>query len=122
MKRVSKLMAVVAVATAMVWQFASCEKYILPEIKVTPDTLRFASAAGSQTSFVTSNVKCSVSISKTEEGEEITWLTCDKMDYKGKGEELFTLTVIDNVTGRRRIGNVLISSEAFEKKIVVIQD
>ena len=122
MKRVCKLMAVVAVATAMIWQFASCEKYILPEIKATPDTLRFTSAAGSQTSLVTSNVKCSVSISKTEEEEVGSWLTCDKMDYKGKCEELFTLTVTENGSGKTRTGNVLISSEAFDKKIVVIQD
>lgn len=122
MKSVSKLMVALVAATAVIWQFVSCEKYILPEIKADPDTLLFSSAAGSLSSGVSSNVRCQVSLSTTEEGEEITWMSCDSMDYEGKGDALFTVTVNENKSGRSRNGAVIISSEAFEKKIVVIQD
>lgn len=128
MKSVSKTVIAIIAATVMMWQFSSCEKYILPQITATPDTLLFTPAAGSLSSSVSANVKCTVSLkTATNEDEEDgepgnEWMSCDGMEFEGKGSALFTITVTENVSGKRRNGAVVISSEAFEKKIIVIQD
>ena len=106
---VSALLVVVAIA-----QFTGCEKYVLPAISITPDTLRFSALADSADVWLSTNVICKPEV------EASFWLTV----WPEWFDESSTMTVFvrENTDSLSRTGIIYITSEALQKKIVVIQE
>ena len=95
-------------------QFSGCEKYVLPAISVTPDTLRFGAKADSADIYLTTNV-----ITKPETDEGVNWISA----WPEWFDESSTVTVYvkENTDSSERTGILYFKSEAIQKKVVVIQ-
>ncbi len=106
---VSALLVLTAAA-----QFTGCEKYVLPDLSIEPDTLRFNAMADSADIFLTTNV-----ISKTEAEQGSEWIT----SWPEWFDESATVTIYvrENTGQAERTGILYFKSEAIEKKLVVIQ-
>ncbi len=106
---VSALLVLAAAA-----QFTGCEKYVLPDLSIAPDTLRFNAMADSADIFLTTNV-----IAKTEAEQGSEWIT----SWPEWFEENATVTIYvrQNTGQTERTGILYFKSEAIEKKLVVIQ-
>lgn len=96
-------------------QFSSCEKYVLPELQVSRDTLNFGAAADSQKILVTTNVNTVLSM-----GSEDTWVFADP-DFIEETSEV-TIYVLENETGTTRTLTFPVKSESLERKIQIIQE
>mgnify|MGYP003298769152 CR=1 FL=1 len=94
-------------------QFSSCEKYVLPEMSLTPDTLYFRANADSSTVNVKANIKWDVSKSG-----QINWLEFSPDEGEGDGEVKIKVTAS---TESSREATLTFRSETLEKKLVVIQ-
>ena len=107
------LVSVLLVLTAAA-QFTGCEKYVLPDISLSPDTLYFRAGADSADIFLTTNV-----ISKTEAEQGSEWIT----SWPEWFDESATVTIYvrENTGQAERTGILYFKSEAIEKKLVVIQ-
>ena len=95
-------------------QFFSCEKYVIPELQVAPDTLRFGAAADSQKIIVTTNVNTVLSMNTSD-----TWVFADP-DFIEETCEV-TIHVLENETGQARMLTLPVRSESLERKLLVIQ-
>ena len=96
-------------------QFAGCEKYVLPDVSVSADTLWFGAGADSQKVAVTTNV-----ITTAKPDGSGGWISADPSWF----EESCTLTVHvqENPGEEPRTGQLPIKSEAIRRNIVVIQE
>lgn len=107
---VSALLVLTAAA-----QFAGCEKFVLPAISVTPDTLRFSAAADSADILLYTNV---ITKPEPEEGDE--WITTWPEWFDA--DSPLTVFVRENTGSEARTGILYFKSEAIQKKLVVIQE
>ena len=96
-------------------QFLSCEKYVIPDLQVSPDTLRFGAAADSQKIIVTTNVNTMMIVES-----EDSWVFADP-DFIEETSEV-TIYVLENETGSARTITLPVKSEALERKLLVIQE
>lgn len=113
-RKISSILVSVLLVMAAAAQFTGCEKYILPDLSIAPDTLRFNAMADSADIFLTTNV-----ISKTEAEQGSEWIT----SWPEWFEESATVTIYvrQNTGQAERTGILYFKSEAIEKKLVVIQ-
>lgn len=113
-RKISSILVSVLLVLAAAAQFTGCEKYILPDLSIAPDTLRFNAMADSADIFLTTNV-----ISKTEAEQGSEWIT----SWPEWFEENATVTIYvrQNTGQAERTGILYFKSEAIEKKLVVIQ-
>ncbi len=113
-RKISSILVSVLLVLAAAAQFTGCEKYILPDLSIAPDTLRFNAMADSADIFLTTNV-----ISKTEAEQGSEWIT----SWPEWFEESATVTIYvrQNTGQAERTGILYFKSEAIEKKLVVIQ-
>lgn len=113
-RKIPSILVSVLLVLAAAAQFTGCEKYILPDLSIAPDTLRFNAMADSADIFLTTNV-----ISKTEAEQGSEWIT----SWPEWFEESATVTIYvrQNTGQAERTGILYFKSEAIEKKLVVIQ-
>lgn len=113
-RKIPSILVSILLVLAAAAQFTGCEKYILPDLSIAPDTLRFNAMADSADIFLTTNV-----ISKTEAEQGSEWIT----SWPEWFEENATVTIYvrQNTGQAERTGILYFKSEAIEKKLVVIQ-
>ena len=95
-------------------QFTACEKYVLPELEVTSDTLIFSAAIDSQSVYIRTNT---TTTAVPENGE--TWLYADPA-WMDENTEVF-IHVGHYVGSTQRTAVIVIKSESLRKNLVVIQ-
>ena len=112
-----KLSAILASALLLIFaaQFTACEKYVLPEVSVSPDTLRFGAAVDSQRVFVTTNV-----ITTIRPGLDAVWITTNPDWFDGSC--YVTISVSENEDGKERTAVLPVHSEVISRDLVVIQE
>ena len=113
-RKIPTILVSALLVLATIAQFMGCEKYVLPDLSIEPDTLRFNAMADSADIFLTTNV-----ISKTEAEQGSEWIT----SWPEWFDESATVTIYvrENTGQAERTGILYFKSEAIEKKLVVIQ-
>lgn len=106
--------ALVAIFTVLLIasQMISCEKYVLPELTVSPDTLRFSAAADSSIVKIHSNVIWSNKDNPDWIGVSVDWGDADAETF---------VSVTENTSTQVRQAQVSIKSETIQRYIVVEQ-
>lgn len=112
MKKIVTTAVAVIIAALAVSQMVSCEKYVLPELTVTPDTLRFGAGADSALVKVHSNVIWS-------NKDNPDWITLS-IDWGDTDTETF-VSVTENTSTGARQAQVSIKSETIQRYVVVEQ-
>lgn len=113
MKKIVTVAVASAIAVLAVSQMVSCEKYVLPELTVTPDTLRFSAAEDSALVKVHSNVIWSNKDNPDWIKVSVAWGDSDT-------ETFVSVTV--NTSDQARQAQVSIKSETIQRYIVVEQE
>ena len=103
MKKTFTVIAAISIVFLIAGQMVSCEKYILPELTVSPDTLRFGATADSALVKVHSNV-----IWSNKDNPDWIRLSVDWGDADG---ETF-VSVTENTSTQTRQAQVSIKSES----------
>ncbi|MCF0164799.1 MAG: BACON domain-containing protein [Bacteroidales bacterium] len=91
---------------------SSCEKYILPELKLLQDTL-WAEAMGEEFRV---GVVCNT-IWNISNPTEAAWISFDTTD-----ETVIVVVVDENTDAEEREHTIIVKTETLQKTIVVIQD
>ena len=119
MRKVATLLLSVSLLVLFAGQFSSCEKYVIPDLQVSPDTLWFGAAADSQKVLVTTNVYTLLTM-----GTNDTWVFADP-DFLEETTEVttteVTIYVLENETYQERSLTLPVRSEALQRNLVVIQ-
>ncbi len=120
MHRLRFLLIACPLAAACLMQLTSCERYVLPGIVLTPDTLLFQAATATQESVVEANVKCTLELS-SDEGQP-DWVSCSGLDFKGCGSGILQVTVTENKAKHSRKAAITITSESLRKQLIILQN
>lgn len=112
MKKTFTALAAIFIVLLTAGQMVSCEKYVLPELTVSPDTLRFGAAADSALVKVHSNVIWS-------NKDNPDWIKVS-VDWGDTDAETF-VSVAENTSSEARQAKVSIKSETIQRYIVVEQ-
>ena len=104
-----------ALLLAFAAQFTACEKYVLPEMSVSPDTLWFGAAPDSQRVFVTTNV-----ITTIRPGLDAEWITTNPDWFDGSCHVM--IGVSENEGESARTAVLPVHSEIIQRNLVVIQE
>lgn len=112
MKKTFTALATIFTVILIAGQMVSCEKYVLPELTVTPDTLRFSAAADSALVKVHSNVIWS-------NKDNPDWIRVS-VNWGDTDDETFVF-VTENTSSEARQAKVSIKSETIQRYIVVEQ-
>lgn len=104
--------ALLAVAAA---QLGSCEKFLLPEVELSQDTLWYSAAGGVQSVHVTTNVITTAN----PETRDSDWITTDPVWFDASCD--VQVTVSENAQEDQRTSSIPIKSEAIIKYLVIIQ-
>lgn len=115
-RKITTAIVAAALLGAAVAQLSSCEKFVLPEITVSQDTLLFSAAGGSQSIRVTTNV---ITTAYPETIDQL-WLSTDPGWFDESST--VTFTVAENTKPEERTGTVPVKSESILKNVVVIQE
>ncbi len=94
--------------------FSGCEKYILPDIQLSVDTLRFSAKEDSLTFFVQTNV---ITTAKADDSD--SWLEANPPWFDA--DTLVVVYVTENKSSSTRTATLPIKSEAILKNLTVIQ-
>ncbi len=113
MKKTFTSLAAVFIVLLLAGQMVSCEKYVLPELTVTPDTLRFGAGADSALVKVHSNVIWS-------NKDNPDWISVS-IDWGDTDTETF-VSVTENTSTQARQAQVSIKSETIQRYVVVEQE
>ena len=112
MKKTFTALATIFTVLLTAGQMVSCEKYVLPELTVSPDTLRFSAAADSALVKIHSNV-----IWSSKDNPD--WIRVS-VDWGDADAETF-VSVTENTSTQARQAQVSIKSETIQRFIVVEQ-
>ena len=110
-------LAVLAVLAAVLP--TSCEKYVLPELSVAPDTLMFGAQGGTLTLSLKSNVEWEAGINRSED-TCVEWITFTPTF--GSGDCEIEVTLADNTAGPLRSLSFDINSETLKRTLTIIQE
>ena len=114
LKKFRTLFFALCASGLLLTQFWGCEQYVLPEITLTPDTLRFTAAGGVLPVEVEANVKWKLTIGSEGSG----WLTAGAT--AGNGNLTVGIEATANADDERKC-TVTVASETIRKRLVVIQ-
>ena len=114
LKKFRTLFIALCASGLLLTQFWGCEQYVLPEITLTPDTLRFTAAGGVLPVEVEANVNWKLTIGSEGSG----WLSAGAT--AGNGNLTVGIETTANVDDERK-ATVTVSSETIRKRLVVIQ-
>lgn len=115
MKRASIILSLLGICAIMLMQFASCEKYVLPEISANKDTLIFSAAGGSLPLELSTNVIWAI-----ETEQRTPWITFDP--ERGEGSATVTFTAAATPDSTMRHATITLKTEAIKKELLVIQE
>ena len=99
---------------------ASCEKYALPKLEFSRDTLQVPLEGGVFEVALTSNVRWAF-----DAGSIGSWISIDSKNGDGGYQDTkfpINLTVQPNEEGQERKCTVSVSSQTLTRKLVVVQD
>ena len=102
---------VIAAASGLV----SCEKYVLPSISLSPDTL-FVNQPGKQMKLV---VETNVMWHMDLDGLDLEWLAIEPVS--GEGDTPVDITVSANDTGAEREIVIPVKTETLQRNMVISQ-
>lgn len=115
MKKVLMAILASAVIIAAAAGAASCEKYVLPELSLSQDTLLVNKSAQQLSLTVNSNVQWVFDI----DGAKVEWVSFDP-EWAEVGRKV-TISIEENATGTMRSATVPISSQTISKKLLIVQ-
>ena len=118
MGRIRKVFMAVLATAAVVFASAglsSCEKYILPSITLSQDTIFVNKAAQELSLVVNANVGWSVDLASAN----VTWL--DFTPASGDGTATVKVIVEENASGHLRSAIVPVKTSTLERKLHVVQ-
>lgn len=115
MRKAATIIIPLALLALLAAQFTACEKYVIPEVNVSPDTLWFGAAADSQRLIVWTNV---ITTAETE-GED-SWIWAEP--YWFESDCTLVVHVRENLDPEQRTGTLPIKSEAVLRNVTVIQE
>lgn len=115
MRKAATIIIPLVLLALLAAQFTACEKYVLPEVNVSPDTLWFGAAADSQRLIVRTNV-----ITTAETDGDDRWIWADP--YWFDGDCTLVVHVRENPDSLPRTGTLPIKSEAILRHVTVIQE
>lgn len=93
----------------------SCEKYVLPSLEVSPDTLFFSAKADSLRLHVETNVITSVVVEDAE-----IWISASPDWFEESCDVV--VRVEENEQNSQRKGSLPIKSEAIKRTVVIVQE
>ena len=96
-------------------QFSACERYVLPSLEVSADTLWFPAVGPAQTLLVKTNV---VTVAKREDDDH--WYDTDPAWFDADCE--VKVYVLDNTDTSPREAILPVKSEALQRNVVIIQE
>ncbi|MBR0223154.1 MAG: BACON domain-containing protein [Bacteroidales bacterium] len=96
-------------------QFTACEKYVLPDLTITPDTLWFSAAADSQAINVNTNVITTLYPENSD-----SWVQA-RPEWLDRSRTVF-IRVSENISSESRTAVIPVKSEAIQRNLVVIQE
>ena len=114
LKKFRPLFFALCASGLLLTQFWGCEQYILPEITLTPDTLRFTAAGGVLPVEVEANVKWKLTVGSEGSG----WVTAGAAN--GNGNLTVGIETTANTDDERRC-TVTVASETIRKRLTIIQ-
>ena len=114
-RKITSLLIAAALMGVAAAQFSGCEKYVLPEVDLSQDTLWFSAAADSQVLHVTTNVVTTAQPSASDQ----RWVTTNPVWFDETSDVV--VTVKEN-TGEQRTSTIPVKSETILKNLVVIQE
>ena len=114
MKKKRPLLPLLGLFAALLFPLWGCEQYVLPEIVLSPDTLRFTASSGVLPVEVRSNVRWTATVALAT----ADWLSVGESG--GKGTMTVGIEVTDNFE-EERTGTIVFQSETLRKNLVVIQ-
>ena len=114
LKKFRTLFIALCASGLLLTQFWGCEQYVLPEITLTPDTLRFTAAGGVLPVEVEANVNWKLTIGSEGSG----WLSAGAT--AGNGNLTVGIETTANVDDERK-ATVTVSSETIRKRLAAIQ-
>ena len=94
---------------------ASCEKYVLPELSLSQDTLLVNKSAQQLSLTVNSNVQWAFDV----DGDKVEWVSFDP-EWAEVGRKV-TISIEENATGKMRSATVPVSSQTISKKLLIVQ-
>lgn len=115
MKKVLMAILASAVIIAAAAGAASCEKYVLPELSLSQDTLLVNKSAQQLSLTVNSNVQWAFDV----DGDKVEWVSFDP-EWAEVGRKV-TISIEENATGKMRSATVPVSSQTISKKLLIVQ-
>lgn len=96
-------------------QFLSCERYVLPSLEVSPDTIRFTAEGGKLPLLVKTNV---VTVAKAEDRDN--WYVVDP-GWMDTDSEL-SVIALENTETESRSAILSVKSEVLMRSVVILQE
>lgn len=115
MRKVTAILVSVLLLAVLAAQFTACEKYVLPDLTISADTLRFAAVADSQKLVVTTNVITTIYPESSD-----SWVRANP-EWFDESCTVF-IRVWDNPDPKPRTATIPVKSEAIKRTLVVIQE
>lgn len=114
LKKYCTLFFAICASGLLLTQFWGCEQYVLPEINLTPDTLRFTAEGGVLPVGIEANVKWKLTVGSEGSG----WVTAGAAS--GNGDLTVGIETTANSDDERKC-TVTVTSETIRKRLTVIQ-
>lgn len=115
MRKTATILVSALLLAVLAAQFSSCEKYVLPDLTISSDTLRFSAAADSQMLVVTTNVITTI---YPENADNWVKANPEWMDQSST----VCIRVSENPGPEPRTATVPVKSEAILRSLVIIQE
>ena len=115
MKKVLMAILAAAVLAAAAAGAASCEKYVLPELSLSQDTLLVNKSAQQLSLTVNSNVQWEFDVA----GAQVEWVIFDP-EWGEVGRKV-TISVEENTSGAVRKAAIPVQSQTIQKQLLIVQ-
>ncbi|MCK9626273.1 MAG: BACON domain-containing protein [Bacteroidales bacterium] len=113
MKKFLPILLSVVFTIIIVAQFSSCEKYVLPSLSLSQDTLTFSPEAQDSELIIETNVIWSADNTSN-------WIILNPSE--GELSDTITISVTKNDTGNKRSYKISFNTETIKKSVVIIQN
>ena len=115
MKKVLMAILAAAVLAAAAAGAASCEKYVLPELSLSQDTLLVNKSAQQLSLTVNSNVQWEFDVASAQ----VEWVIFDP-EWGEVGRKV-TISVEENTSGAIRKAAIPVQSQTIQKQLLIVQ-
>lgn len=115
MKKVLMAILAAAVLAAAAAGAASCEKYVLPELSLSQDTLLVNKSAQQLSLTVNSNVQWEFDVASAQ----VEWVIFDP-EWGEVGRKV-TISVEENTSGAVRKAAIPVQSQTIQKQLLIVQ-